>query len=36
MGTTADGIIGSDDSMELEPVEIGELNPDIEVILDLR
>jgi hypothetical protein len=28
--------IGPDDSMELETVEIGESNPDIEVILDVR
>lgn len=28
--------IGPDDSMELEPVEIGEPNPEVEVILDVR
>jgi hypothetical protein len=28
--------VGPDDSMELEPVEIGEPNPDVEVILDVR
>ncbi len=36
MYSVEDDDIGSDDSTELEPVEIGEPNPDVEVILDVR
>jgi hypothetical protein len=36
MYSVEDDDIGSDESTELEPVEIGEPNPDVEVILDVR